>query len=154
MGNNGNMGITFEERFWSKVDKKGEDECWEWIGARHHKRGYGQFLYYDRVVSAHIVSYIIAYGNVINGLDVCHKCDNVACVNPNHLFLAIHFNNMWDMVSKGRAKRSGITKELAKIIKIDYYENKLTQFQIHKKYGLSTGTICYIINNKINFKKE
>lgn len=90
-----------ESLFWEKVDKRGPEDCWEWKAA-HTKRGYGCFRFNERQDLSHRVSYILAHGSIPDGLWVLHKCDNPKCVNPAHLFLGTHQDNMNDMKNKGR----------------------------------------------------
>lgn len=77
---------TVEERFFSKVDKKKKNECWEWLGAKT-KTGYGCFWPERRTtVTAHRFMYEIWYETEVLSInDVHHICYNKSCVNPLHL---------------------------------------------------------------------
>jgi hypothetical protein len=100
---------TPEERiaaFWAKVNKESGHwwngiQCWFWI-AGGTKAGYGTFSYGGRQIGAHCVSYILANGPIPDGLFVLHRCDNPACVNPDHLYVGTSKENTHDMMAKGR----------------------------------------------------
>ena len=89
-------------RFWSKVAKG--DGCWTWTGGRD-VNGYGVFYDWNhKPWRAHRYMWAIERGS-IGGMCVCHRCDNPECVNPDHLFLGTHTDNMRDMTAKGRGNR-------------------------------------------------
>lgn len=96
--------MTLAARYWSRVVRTGEGECWSWDGST--SRGYGQLSSPrgrgNAPVKAHRVSYEMHYGPIPTGMEVCHRCDNPPCSNPEHLFLGTHADNMRDMGAKGR----------------------------------------------------
>lgn len=92
-----------EERFWSKVDRRGDDECWPWRSAKNRK-GYGVLgITRDQNVLAHRFSYELRFGPIPSGKLVLHDCDNPWCVNPAHLRAGTPKQNSGDMVARGRA---------------------------------------------------
>ena len=105
--------MTFEERFWRKVDREGpivagmETRCWTWTGHRY-TNGYGCVTLASgenrRRGLAHRVAMQLS-GIEPGAMMVCHRCDNPPCCNPAHLFLGTAADNMRDCIVKGRASR-------------------------------------------------
>lgn len=85
--------------------KNGDIDCWQWKGSKDSK-GYGTlsnrkgFGYSPE--KAHRISFEKINGEIPDGFEICHKCDNPECTNPLHLFIGTHKENMMDMVSKNR----------------------------------------------------
>lgn len=145
------------DRFWAKVEIKDNLSCWNWKASRT-KAGYGKFSLGSgkgRSCVASRVSFEISNNSIIpDNLHVLHTCDNPACVNPNHLFLGTHQDNMKDKVDKGRQPRvdgnAKISLDIAETIR-----NDLRPYSILvKEYQLCKSTISYIKNNKIWIKEN
>ena len=98
--------LTRDEIFWSRVDIRGENDCWPWVGYGNgivtHR--YPNCRYTGKSEGTHRAAYLSKRGPIPDGMEVCHTCDNPICCNPNHLFLATHLENVRDRVSKGRNK--------------------------------------------------
>jgi hypothetical protein len=133
--------------FWSKIDKRGPDECWEWTGAKC--RGYGALLL--RPVGMFLATriiYCLTTGKQPGPLCACHTCDNRGCVNPAHLFLGTLADNMADRDAKGRCHspkgRKNPSAKLTESQVLEVRASNKTSRAIAVKYGVHPATISSI----------
>ena len=139
------MKKTTLERFYSKVDKDAGNGCWIWTASKT-PTGYGQFSFNSKILRAHRFSAKYLGGLTIDGLLVCHQCDNPSCVNPAHLFLGTPADNSADMAMKDRSMRGSVnhravlTEAQVLAIRADDRVLKL----IAADYGVSINTIYKI----------
>lgn len=140
--------LNVQQRLMRHIEYNESSGCWEWFGSK--RNGYGRMIIGSRTdgtrksVSAHRISYELTYGEIPIGMEVCHKCDNPSCVNPSHLFIGTHQDNIDDRERKGRnivftgeeQPRAKLTK---KAVKDARWERayKGTSFQ-----ALLTATAC------------
>jgi hypothetical protein len=99
--------VDLEKRFMSKT-KYNESirpgmatQCLEWPG--YKVKGYGQFSVLGKSAIAHRFAWALSNGFIPPGMEICHRCDNPACVRVDHLFVGTHADNMKDMANKGRS---------------------------------------------------
>lgn len=136
---------TVKERFWEKVDKCGDDECWNWLGAKQYS-GYGQIMISKINTKVHRFSWEFHFGEIPENMLVLHKCDNRACVNPRHLWLGTHTDNMQDMIQKDRCPRAKLTMENHKQIEHMYFDKNVSVITMCKMFNVSRSTIYHVIN--------
>jgi hypothetical protein len=84
--------------------------CWEWVRGRT-RQGYGKLNRNGKRWAAHRFIWTFVNGPIPNGIHVLHKCDNPPCINPDHLWLGTHTDNMRDKVRKGRLNSYHVKKE-------------------------------------------
>lgn len=134
------------KRFWSKVDVCGPDECWEWLASKKNT-GYGEFWVHGRIWYAHRVVWTLTYGPIPEGLHVCHHCDNPSCVNPYHLFLGTHRDNLIDAAKKGQMAKK-LTEEDVLDIRALYATGEWTQWDLADAFGVQQNTISRIVRHE------
>ena len=146
--------LDFINRFADKFVQGSQQECWEWTAAKAGS-GYGVIRLSNprRMEYAHRVMYEIEHNMELGALPsyicVCHECDNPSCVNPRHLFLGTHTDNMIDAGRKGRMRRA--VKLTPK--KVGEIKELLRQGMLHReiadKFGVSRPLITFIDLGKL-----
>lgn len=147
---------TPAERFWAKVDRRGDDECWPWDGSTW-RGGYGEFYVSPTrgKVAAQVFARELATGEVCpDGLEGCHTCDNPPCCNPAHVYYGTRQDNVDDMWRRDRAPRGedrGGSKLLTEqVLAIRWrFADGDTQPALAAEYGVSPGYISQIVNGRV-----
>ena len=135
----------------------GEDACWTWLGAIQTD-GYGSVgIKKDgkwRMTLPHRFMYEECLGKIPEKMCVCHSCDNPACVNPKHLFLGTHKDNMLDKLNKGRVPdMTGENNPNAKLSKEDVlyirsYFGVLNITELSRLFNVTPTNISDIVKNE------
>ena len=141
----GDISEKDARRFWRHVDKS-SPPCWQWTKSTR-AAGYGRIKIKGRWLSTHRVAYTLTKGCIPVGLLVMHTCDNPACVNPSHLRVGTHSDNLSDMHKKNRhprprGERHGrhILKESDALEILHLYNNGTNRNDIASKFGVCRGT--------------
>lgn len=118
--------------------------------------GYGKIKVFGKTMLYHRLSFELYVGSIPSGLLVCHKCDNPKCVNPEHLFLGSHQENMDDKINKGRhvGAKKGYKHHKSKLVEWQVIEIKRKlrdgafQYDLANEYGVNQATISNIATGK------
>src|SRR4030043_1563744 len=152
------ISLTAEEKFWSNINIKSDEKCWEWkTYAGTNERPNTHFNGKNQSVSR--LAYKLIYGDFDDSLYVCHHCDNPPCCNPNHLFLGTRQDNVDDREAKGRNKMphsigedhggAKLTKEQILEIRNKYIPREYSYYKLAREYGVTFGHIRNIIQRKV-----
>lgn len=137
-------------RFHKSYVKGGASECWPWL--KRHTTTWGRFRIWRRPYSAARVAYYIHHRIDPAENCVCHTCDNPICVNPAHLFLGTHADNMRDKMQKGRHVSSAgekhgmhkLNEDQVRLIR----KSTGSQRAIAKQFGISQRQVFSILHNQ------
>ena len=132
-----------------------DDGCWHCEAGGENSR-YGTIWHEGENIGNHVASWIVHKGPVPEGMFVLHTCDYKRCINPDHLFLGTHQDNIDDMMHKGRKsdRRGGynhmaiLDEEQVREIKYFLAHSGLTQQRIADHFGVSQVIISQINTGK------
>ena len=152
------MDLTAQdvERFWSKVDRRGPDECWPWTKGTYGDTGYGCFWLKGRSWGAHVVVLLICGIEIPAGHLVLHECDNPPCCNPAHVHPGTQSQNIKDAHARGRIDQRGernhqakVTGDIVREMRGMFTGKRGEQAQFCRTYGLSPATVNEIVHRRI-----
>ena len=156
------LSPTIEARYWTRVEKRGPDECWPWTGLTENFGHGSLFIGKDFngntiCEKAHRLAWRFATGSDPGEHKVRHRCDNPPCQNPAHLELGTQADNVRDMYMRGRNRnpgRQGERHHAAKITEADVREMiqlrraGLLQHEIADRFGVGRTAVTRILNGK------
>lgn len=131
---------------------KVDGDCWIWQG-NAYSNGYGCIKAFGKMVSCHRLSYSLYHGEIPTGMEVMHSCDKPLCINPDHLSIGTHKENMHDMITKGRK----VTGKSNPVRGVDRWQSHQVMVlgkaygskkEAERSLGLGSGTVNYWVKNK------
>jgi hypothetical protein len=136
--------------FWERVERSGDvDPCWLWRGAVG-ANGYGALRVHGKQWAAHRFAWELTHGPIPAGFWVLHHCDNPLCVNPAHLYLGRHVDNVRDRDVRGRTLRgerhgsTRVSETLLTEVRAQHAAGVL-QHELAKRFGVSTGWVSLVV---------
>ncbi len=156
-GHNGKIDVRV--RFWSYVDRKGDDDCWLWTGCLHD--GYGWIGRGGRhsMVLAHRLSWELHYGPIptddsSHGVCVLHQCDVRGCVNPKHLTIDSQAQNVREAFDRGlmpvgeKHYLAKLTDAAVKAMRIAHFRDSVSCKELAVRYGVNIVTAHNAVSRK------
>lgn len=130
--------------------------CWEWTGLKG-KSGYGAVFFRGKIWRTHRLSWFIKHGKIPDKIEICHDCDNPPCLNPAHLFMGTHLENMQNAKHKKRLVShqgedhgcSKLNEKQVTEIRSRYVANTNSVHILAKEFKVSKSTILLIATNRI-----
>ncbi len=148
------VGVSQEDRFWNKISvAENTNDCWPWRGTLNNK-GYPQCGFKikgKRFALPYRIAYLLHYKTDPESFNVCHKCDNPLCCNPNHLFLGTQQENMLDCSKKNRISygenhpHSKLTEDNVRFIRNNYSNVTKQLYDFASKFNVSFSTIYDVV---------
>lgn len=146
---------SLKDRLMRRIVVREDCGCWEWQGRRRID-GYGQIRVDGRTLVTHrVAAHVFSAFDLSSPMKVCHYCDNPPCVNPKHLFIRTHSDNMQDMVAKGRISlKNGVESANAKlndwkVLRIRFMKSLGEKnARIADIFGVHNATIWGIVNSR------
>lgn len=118
--------------------------------------GYGRFYLDGKRELSHRAAYQIFIGQIPDGQQVLHSCDNPSCVNHHHFFLGTQVDNINDMVAKGRQRGvKGTDHHFAKLDPVKAFEIRwyAAMGRLHREvaadYGVSRTLVSLVVKGKM-----
>ena len=130
-------------RFDQFIQKDEKTGCWNWLGSKD-KRGYGRLFFKGKMVLAHRFSYEQVKGKIPASLEIDHICRNTTCVNPEHLELVTHIENV----------RRGLGNRYKEKTHCKNGHEFTPQNTINRKFGRRGCKACRKIQGRNRYRKK
>lgn len=154
----GEPTMPIKERLLNGARLNEKTKCLEWQGTK--RNGYGRIIIGSRkngtrhTTSTHRLSYLLFNGPIPDGYEVCHVCDNPACINPDHLFVGTRQDNIDDRERKGRniikigeeQPRAKLTKKAVKKCRDLHFKFGISFGNLARQYGVAKKTMMNAVN--------
>ena len=143
-----------EKWFWSRVDRKSDEECWPWLGRVANRRGgYGRLMFQGRLTGAHRMALTLAKGEGGADKHACHQCDNPICCNPAHLFWGTPLENTRDCLAKGR-RRAPHARKIDRDEAARLHAEGWSYSRLAKRYSVNQASIGKALRARASLIEE